>query len=310
MASFTLNCVGTFPDGTSVGAYPLTNWPGRVRQDAAPPGSATNSQTVAAESVTFTGLSTQTTYVAYGLVGSTHRYTQFYVGPEPNRVPDGSLESADFPDNTLAPSKLANQTAGKILQANSSGVVTGTAVTGDVTISNSGVTAIGATKVTSGMLAGSIVLSKLTQPDVGTYFRNPTLNPSSTAGTTLYQWIAPVVIPWGATLTGIAYYAGATATGKARSAIYDSTGATRLANRTTDFTISGVNAFQKVAFDSTYAAPAGLYWMSLMWDTTGTTFFGSGSIGPSSFVLQASFVTPSSITVPTTAGITPVMTTY
>lgn len=42
----------------------------------------------------------------------------------------------------ISHSKLANATAGYILQANASGVITATAVSGDVTISSSGVTAI------------------------------------------------------------------------------------------------------------------------------------------------------------------------
>lgn len=58
-------------------------------------------------------------------------------------------------------SKLASLTSGRLLVGNGSNVPTGVDVTGDVTISNAGVTAIGSTKVTNGMLAGSIANTKL-----------------------------------------------------------------------------------------------------------------------------------------------------
>lgn len=50
-------------------------------------------------------------------------------------------------------SKLASMTAGNILMGNGSTVATSTAVSGDITINSSGVTAIGANKVTNAMLA-------------------------------------------------------------------------------------------------------------------------------------------------------------
>ena len=62
----------------------------------------------------------------------------------------------------IAHSKLATTTAGNILLGTTTtGVITGTAVTGDVTITGAGVTAIGGTKVTNAMLAGSIADTKL-----------------------------------------------------------------------------------------------------------------------------------------------------
>ena len=53
-------------------------------------------------------------------------------------------------------------TSAYILVGNGSNVATGVAVSGDITINNTGVTAIGALKVTNAMLAGSIAWSKLT----------------------------------------------------------------------------------------------------------------------------------------------------
>lgn len=64
----------------------------------------------------------------------------------------GSGAAIDF-------SKLAALTAGRILLGNGSNVVTATVVSGDITISSSGVVAIGANKVTRAMLAQGIACS-------------------------------------------------------------------------------------------------------------------------------------------------------
>ncbi len=62
----------------------------------------------------------------------------------------------------IALSKLASITAGYLLVGpNGNGAPVAVAMSGDVTISDTGVTAIGSTKVTNGMLAGSIADSKL-----------------------------------------------------------------------------------------------------------------------------------------------------
>lgn len=59
----------------------------------------------------------------------------------------------------LAAKQSTTLTSAHILVGNGSNVATDVAVTGDVTITNAGVTAIGATKVTNAMLAGSIDLT-------------------------------------------------------------------------------------------------------------------------------------------------------
>jgi hypothetical protein len=61
----------------------------------------------------------------------------------------------------IAFSKLATLASGNILVGSNTGVATSRAVTGDVTISDLGVTAIGASKVTDSMLAGNIARTKL-----------------------------------------------------------------------------------------------------------------------------------------------------
>ena len=63
----------------------------------------------------------------------------------------------------IAFSKLAALTSGRILVGNSSNVATGVAMSGDVTISNTGATTIGEGTVDNAMLAGSIEDSKLNQ---------------------------------------------------------------------------------------------------------------------------------------------------
>jgi microcystin-dependent protein len=69
---------------------------------------------------------------------------------------DGTILNADI--NTaaaIALSKLASGTSAQVVIANGSGVPTYNTLTGDVTVTNTGVTAIGANKVTRSMLAAT-----------------------------------------------------------------------------------------------------------------------------------------------------------
>lgn len=71
--------------------------------------------------------------------------------------------------NSVAPSKLTNGTAGQLLIANSSGVVTSTTVTGDVTISDTGVTTIGSNAVGTTKIAdNSITNAKMADNAINT----------------------------------------------------------------------------------------------------------------------------------------------
>lgn len=72
----------------------------------------------------------------------------------------GAILDADLA-GSISFSKLATLSSGNLLVGSVGNVATSVAVTGDVTISNAGVTAIGASKVTNTMLAGSIAYSKL-----------------------------------------------------------------------------------------------------------------------------------------------------
>jgi hypothetical protein len=84
-------------------------------------------------------------------------------------ISNGTILNADIDAAAgIAYSKLANLPSANILVGSAGNVATATAVTGDVTISNTGVTTIGALKVTNGMLAGSIASSNLVGTDIAT----------------------------------------------------------------------------------------------------------------------------------------------
>lgn len=88
MASRTLTFPGDlFPEGTSLGAYPATDWGAHYPSgDPAVYSTAVDTQTVTAGAVTFTGLSDGADYYACGDVGSgTYRYQLFSV-PTPADV--------------------------------------------------------------------------------------------------------------------------------------------------------------------------------------------------------------------------------
>lgn len=99
MASYNLSRVDRFPQGATVGAYPVSNWPsGMVNTAAAPLGSATNEQTMGASSLTFTGLTAGAKYVAYASVGGDHRYVAFTAAEDLSQVDGITLD----PDTTFA----------------------------------------------------------------------------------------------------------------------------------------------------------------------------------------------------------------
>lgn len=69
-------------------------------------------------------------------------------------ISDGTIVNTDIAAGaSIAYNKLANLTSANILVGNGSNVATVTAVTGDVTITNGGVTAVGSGKITSAMMA-------------------------------------------------------------------------------------------------------------------------------------------------------------
>lgn len=77
MASFTLTDVAKFPNGTTVKAYPTTNWPTPILPSGAPIGSAMAEGSMSSGTVTFTGLTLGSRYWAVAEVGGVYRYSKF-----------------------------------------------------------------------------------------------------------------------------------------------------------------------------------------------------------------------------------------
>lgn len=74
MASFTLTSL-TFPEGTTVGAYPASQFPAAGRPPSgAPPGSSEEDQAVASGAASFVALTADTDYYFGADVGGTWRY--------------------------------------------------------------------------------------------------------------------------------------------------------------------------------------------------------------------------------------------
>ena len=93
MANYTFTNNSLFPVGTTVGAYPVSTI-GDNPPNAAPGGSAVNSQTMGANGCVFTGLTPGVSYYAYAAVNTVPTYQRFMVGE-------------DFARTTLRPSGLA-----------------------------------------------------------------------------------------------------------------------------------------------------------------------------------------------------------
>lgn len=104
MATFPLSRPDLFPVGTTVKAFPRSNWlHHQLPPSGAAPGSETNSQVVPASgSITFTGLADDTPYYAGASVGGTWRYVGFRTAPAPTETasatvftPAGSIAATD-----------------------------------------------------------------------------------------------------------------------------------------------------------------------------------------------------------------------
>jgi hypothetical protein len=95
MASRTLTLGETFPDGTTVGAYPASAWAGlHPSGDPTATVAATNEQDIADSVVTFTGLAEGTDYYAVGQTeDETWRYIGFATTPPHTGSADASAVS-------------------------------------------------------------------------------------------------------------------------------------------------------------------------------------------------------------------------
>lgn len=255
MADFTLATGGAFADGATLGAYPASAWSGRFASGT-PIGSATNTQTVSGQSVTFTGLTAGVSY--YAAVNSSNtNYIHF------------TVPSTDLPTTNIAALATATQTQ--------------------------------LTALSTGLLNEAVARVTGDTPNLGTCFATPALaNLSGAAVTADRCYYHQVVIPTSATITGLVYQCTSGAAGNSRVALYNAAGA-RVANRTTDFTVSGIDA---VAFDTPYAATKGIYFVSVVFSGTPSISLAQPTL-PSGFVAgPGSGATATSITPPTTIAST------
>lgn len=78
--SFTLG--PRFPEGTTVKAYPVTNWPNSGQPSGAPIGASSAEAAVTGGAAAFTGLVAGTEYWAAAQVGGRYRYVRFTAGED------------------------------------------------------------------------------------------------------------------------------------------------------------------------------------------------------------------------------------
>jgi hypothetical protein len=120
----------------------------------------------------------------------------------------GVIVNADVSTGAaIAHSKLANITAGQVLLGNASNVPTATALSGDVTVNSSGVTAIGSGVIVDADISPSaeIAVSKLADGAARQLLQ------TDAAGTDV-EWTSDVAIPGTLAVTGATTLAAATAT--------------------------------------------------------------------------------------------------
>lgn len=126
MATHVLRSSDTFPVGTTVGAYPKSNWSqGALPPSGIAPGSATTTAVVQSDgTATFTGLTEDVDYFAGASVSGTWRYVRFHTDVLPN---PGDIGFGD-PWVSVAPSGATDGTDYNAIQA----AITGLAGLGEV----------------------------------------------------------------------------------------------------------------------------------------------------------------------------------
>jgi hypothetical protein len=150
--------------------------------------------------------------------------------------------------------------------------------------------------------------------DLSTWFAIPHLgNNGFTTPTASTSYYGQVWIPTTTVITGVNLgLAGTGGSITARSSMYNAAG-TRVANRTTNSAAASSLTSLKVAFDSTYVAVPGYYFISLTFNNVSTNTVGmtTATVPCASAAGPGSGATIVSITPPTTAGVNlPTMSTY
>lgn len=174
--SFQITDVTMFPEGTSIGLYPLANFTTPDKQlypSGAPPGSASTTATMTSGVTSFTGV-TDGEYWAVAQVGGVYRYKRVSVGPFTGGAGDYAHTGADNAF-TGANSFSQNVTIGPYITATAStGGLTNTAWTldgngglllnGNITMNSVGKGLLvkegaNATMGTATLVAGTVVVS-------------------------------------------------------------------------------------------------------------------------------------------------------
>ena len=123
MAQIVVSRADRFPVGTTVYAYPVSNWPHHKRPPSgAPEGASAGNAVVAANgSVTITGLADETNYYLYASVSSEHRYVA--ASTKAISPSAGSAASVGFtPAGTVAASNVQAAIEEVAAEAASAGV--------------------------------------------------------------------------------------------------------------------------------------------------------------------------------------------
>jgi hypothetical protein len=177
----------------------------------------------------------------------------------------GGLVNADIDAAAaIAHTKLANITAGRVLLGNASNVPTATELTGDVTVSNTGVTAIGSAKVTPTMLTQPLTLATAQNTTSGT----------SIDFTGIPSWVKRITVMFsGISTSGTSNYLVQTGSGSVATSGYSS-----YANLNTN-AISSIAGFIQTFNNAAAAAHTGTLTLT---NLSGNTWIAEGQNGRSS----------------------------
>jgi hypothetical protein len=129
---------------------------------------------------------------------------------------------------------------------------------------------------------------------------------TDTACTNGTQYLSELYIPVAKVLTGLGYLIGSVGgTDKVIVALYDSTGALCASSAVAGATVGTAANFQSVAFEATYAAAAGRYFLGLTFNGTTAKFrtypipgsaFYAGEVSQTFGTVGATVVPPSTFT--------------